>query len=216
VSKKVLLKTCEDKIFSWASDGSLYILNDENRFEKISELDFEYDFFIKGEDIYIIKDRDVYLNGEKMNLGLDFPVRIMIKDNEFLVLDQESAILKIYNSNFKEIEVYGERGIEELEKGEELYFMLPLDFDIMKDKIAIIDTGNRRTVIFNRELDIIKRYPVVGKKVRFYDKNTVLVLFSETIYKIDLNENKIYETRYENIIDFSIHPKTKELIFLKE
>ncbi len=215
MSKKLLLKTCEDKVFSWATDGSLYILNND-KFEKFSELDFDYDFFIRGEDIYVIKNRNIYLNGEKKDLGLDFPVRIMVKDGEIFVLDQESAILKIYNSDFKEIEVYGERGIEELEKKDELYFMFPLDFDIKNDKIAIIDTGNRRIVVFNRALDIIKRYPVIGKKVRFYDKNIILVLFGETIYKIDINEDKIYEAKYGNIIDFSIHPKRKKLIFLKE
>ncbi len=215
MSKKIFLKKCGINIYGWDIDENLYLF-DSNESEKlIGKLRFDYDFCINQETFFSIKDRIIHIGENKKELNLDFPVRIKVFNNFIYILDQEKASLYKFNFSFNLREFFGQKGLVEFENKFSILLLFPLDFDIFEDRIAIIDVGNRRTIVFNKELTFKKSFPVIGKKIRFLDENKLLILFGEEIYKIDINENNIAKTSYDNILDFEV-VSSGELLLIKE
>ncbi len=215
MSKKILLKRCGEDIYSYDTDGKLFLLKGEDKFEEVCEIHFDYDFFIDNENIYLLRDRNIYFNKKKVDVLLKFPVRIKILNSEIYVLDQEESTLNVYNKEFSLTDVFGKIGIDELENNDELYFMFPLDFDVFEERIAVIDVGNRRTVVFNKDLSFKQVFPFIGRKIRFYNKDTLLLLSGEEFIKIDLKTKNAEKSVIENILDFEID-KEQKIITLME
>ena len=212
--KIILTKTCNNTVYGSDTDKNILLLGNNSNEIIIKALDFSHDFcFINGE-LFYTKDRKIMDSKSKIKLELDYPIKIKSKREKIYILDQEKSSVFEYDKNFNLLRSIGSLGLDKLEQKDEYYFHFPIDFDIFGDKIGVIDTGNRRTVIIGSEGKSV--FPIIGKKLLFYDENTILVLYGETIYKIDLNKNSISEIKLEGIIDFSINPKTKELIISKE
>ncbi len=215
MSKKIFLKKCGINIYGWDTDENLYLFNSNKSEKLIGKLRFDYDFCINQEAIFLIRDRVIYMENNKKNLSLDFPVRIKVFNNFIYILDQEKASLYKFDFSFNLREFFGQKGLVEFEDKFSIFLLFPLDFDIFEDVIAIIDVGNRRTIVFNKELTFKKSFPVIGKKVRFLDEGKLLILFGEEIYKIDINKNNIAKTSYDNILDFEV-VNSGELLLIKE
>ena len=202
-------------IYGWDLAENLYSFDSNGSEKLIGKLQFDYDFCIDKDTIFSIKDRTIYIGENKKELNLDFPVRIKILNDFIYILDQEKASLYKFDYSFNLIDSYGEKGFAEFEEEALLFLLFPLDFDIFEDRIAIIDVGNRRTIVFNKELSLKKSFPVIGKKIRFSDRDKLLVLYGEEIYRIDINENNIAKTFYDNILDFEV-AANGELLLIKE
>ncbi len=209
------MKKCGTNIFGWDIDENLYLFDSDESEKLIGKLRFDYDFCIDQDTIFSIRDRSVYRGENKKDLSLDFPVRVKVFNNFIYILDQEKASLYKFDFSFNLKESFGQKGLVEFEDKFSIFLLFPLDFDLFEDEISIIDVGNRRTIVFNRELTLKKSFPVIGKKVRFLDKNKLLILFGEEIHRIDINENKIAKTSYDNILDFEIMGNG-ELLLIKE
>ncbi len=220
--KIIMLKTCGGLVYGADNKKNIFLMGNKDNIPDITDLkkiiikdmDWSHDFCFMDDVFYYIKDRKIFNEKGEIKLDMDYPIKIKSKNGKFYILDQEQSSVFIYDKNFNPIKTIGKLGIDKLEKQYEVFFHFPVDFDVFEDYIGVIDSGNRRIVILKGEEKSV--FPIIGKKLLFYDKNTVLVLYGEIIYKIDLKNNKILKTDYIGIIDFCIEPEIKSLIVAKE
>ena len=210
----LLLKRCGDSVYGSDESRKIFIVEGENTRIIEEDIKWSHDFcFINGDLLYI-KDRKIYDKAGKIKTELEYPIKIKFFEDSIYVLDQEKSSIFVFDNDFGLIKTIGGFGLDKLEKRGELFFHFPIDFDVFGNKVGVIDTGNRRTIILDGEEKHI--FKIVGKKIVFYDKTIVLILYGEKIYKIDLTDNSVSETEYKGIIDFCINPNTKELIVSKD
>ena len=215
MSKKIFIKKCENKIYGWDTDNNLTLFENNNIEKTIGKIKFDYDFCVKDEKLFIIKERSLYADNRKKELGMPFPIKLKIIDDAIYILDQERATLIKFDSSFNIMESIGQKGLKEFEDSSSVFLLFPIDFDVQGESIAIIDTGNRRTIVIDEDNLIKRTYPIIGKKVRFLDKHNIIILFGEEIYKVNLTNNEIKRTLYKDIIDFEVINK-EELFILRE
>ncbi len=210
------IKTINGKVYGFDELKKIYVLNGD-KWEKVKgEFEWEYDFEFFNEYFYFIKNRKIYRwsgREEEIISDLFFPSRLKFRGNLLYVMDKEMGSVIIFDKDFlmKETIFSGSPSIFEGNEG--VYLDMPYDFDVFNDYIGVIDLGNRRTVIYNKENGEYIIYRVIGEKIRFYNNKEIIILYDSNLYMLNLDTGHILHINKKyNVIDFEI--ANSEIILL--
>ncbi len=200
------LKASNNSIFGIGEKKEIFILNNNKWLKTEFNFKWDYDFEIYGERIFYIRERKVFfvknnkLNETTIDFNFHFPSRLKFYNKKLFILDKELSKLFIFKENFELETSFFMWGADIFENEYSPLIDCPHDFDIINDKIAIIDIGNRRTVYLDD--NNFFEFPVIGEKIRFLSDKILILLHGEEFYKIDIEENSISKKTIKNLLDF--------------
>lgn len=130
-------------------------------------------------------------------------------EDRYLFLDKNTCLIRVYDLDFNEIKTVGSRmGYMQLYEDEEtqrLGFEFPEDMAVMGDRLVVSDSGNKRLVVINRELEQEKIFtlPEFPYKIVFFDNDLVVVSdFDRSLMAVSMEYGFIGIEELDYPVDF--------------
>ncbi len=130
-------------------------------------------------------------------------------EGRFIFLDKNTCMIRVYDTDFNEIKTVGSRmgyvQVYEDEESQRLGFEFPEDMAVLGDRVVVSDSGNKRLVVINRELNREKifKLPEFPYKIIFCDRDRVVVSdFDRSLMTVSLEYGFIGVEESNYPVDF--------------
>jgi len=129
--------------------------------------------------------------------------------DRYLFLDKNTCMIRVYDSDFKEIKTAGSRmgyvQLYEDEESQRLGFEFPEDMAAAGDRMVVSDSGNKRLVVIDGEFkqEKVFKLPEFPYKIVFCDEDRVVVSdFDRSLMAVSLEYGFIAMEESDYAVDF--------------